>query len=342
MEILTLIAVLAGFYVVWNIGANDTANCVGTALGGRILSHRLALSIVIIFVILGASLEGWKNMRTVGEGIVIGAGGTNPLSSAPSAVIAALLATGVWLSVATGLGIPVSTSQAMVGSVIGTGALLSYIKPDGLTSWVQPSVLGAIAISWILNPVFAGIMAYVISRAIAPFLRKIKNLIVLNRVLIILVIAATAATAYALGANDVGTSTGAIYAFFSGSEGNEGLMMAVGVFGGIGLSIGALTYSHKVIRTLGRGITKLDALSAFAAQLSGALTVWSFVQFGIPVSTTQAMVGAVVGVGLAKGMKTVSGRKVGLIGAAWILGPLITCMLSFGLGWLLLGLDLMP
>ncbi|HDI13021.1 MAG TPA: inorganic phosphate transporter, partial [Hadesarchaea archaeon] len=111
---------------------------------------------------------------------------------------------------------------------------------------------------------------------------------------------------------------------------------------GIGLSIGALTYSHKVIRTLGRGITKLDALSAFAAQLSGALTVWSFVQFGIPVSTTQAMVGAVVGVGLAKGMKTVSGRKVGLIGAAWILGPLITCMLSFGLGWLLLGLDLMP
>ncbi|HID60507.1 MAG TPA: phosphate permease, partial [Hadesarchaea archaeon] len=169
-------------------------------------------------------------------------------------------------------------------------------------------------------------------------LRNIKNLILLNRVLIALIIAATAAAAYALGANDVGTSTGAIYAFFGGDGTSEGFKVLIGILGGTGLAVGALTYSRRVMRTVGSGITKLDASSAFAAQLGAAITVWSFVQLRIPVSTTQAVVGAVVGVGLVKGAKTVSGRKLGRIGVAWVLGPVITCLLSLALGWVFLGL----
>jgi len=97
-----------------------------------------------------------------------------------------------------------------------------------------------------------------------------------------------------------------------------------------------LTYSRKVMHTVGTGITRLDALTAFAAQLGAALTVWSFVQFGIPVSTTQAIVGAVAGAGLVKGAAAVSGRKLGHIGIAWVLTPAITCTFSFLLGWLFL------
>ncbi len=337
IELIAIVALLAGFYVAWNIGANDSANCVGTAVGGRILSYRLAIAIVILFVLLGAVLEGWKNMKTVGEDIVIGPGGTNPLSNVPQVAIAALLAAGLWVMTATRLGIPVSTSQSMVGAVIGAGLLLSYAQPDVIES-VQFGTLGIIAISWILNPMFAALLAFILLKAFTPPLRRIKNIVLLNQVLMVLVIVASAFTAYALGANDVGTSTGVVYAFFRGGGPDFRLMLLIGLFGGVALAVGVVTYSRRVMHTVGTGITRLDALTAFAAQMGAAITVWSFVQFHIPVSTTQAIIGAVAGAGLVKGAAAVSGRKLGHIGIAWVLTPAIACALSFLLGWLFLGL----
>ncbi len=335
IELIAVVALLAGFYVAWNIGANDSANCVGAAVGGRILSHRRAIVIVILFVLLGAVLEGWKNMKTVGEAIVIGSGGVNPLSNIPQAAIAALLAAGVWVTIATTRGLPVSTSQSMVGAVIGAGLLISYTQP-GIGASVQFGVLGTIAIAWVLNPFIAALLAFILLKALGPPLRKIRNIVLLNQVLTILVIVASASAAYALGANDVGASTGAVYAFFGGGGLDFRLMMLIGLFGGVALAVGVLTYSRKVMHTVSTGITRLDALTAFAAQVGAALTVWSFVQFGIPVSTTQAIVGAVAGAGLVKGAAAVSGRKLGHIGMAWALTPAITCVFSFLLGWLFL------
>ena len=334
VEPIAIAVLLSGFFVAWSIGANGSGDCIGTAVGGRILSYRRALVILILFVLLGAGLEGWKNMRTIGEGIVTGPSGTNPLSDVPRVIISTLLATGIWTTITTVWGLPISTSQSMVGAVIGAGLLLS---PGGAEINIQFGTLGAIAISWVLSPIFAILLAFTISKTISPLLRRIKNIVVLNQVSLILVIATSAATAYALGANDVGASTGTIYAFFGGGA-NQSLMMLIGLFGGIGLAVGALTYSRKVMHTMGSGITRLDALSASAAQLGAAITVWSFVQFRIPVSTTQAIVGAVTGVGLVKGASAVSGRKLSHIWIVWILGPIITCVLSIVLGWLLLTL----
>ncbi|MDH5443373.1 MAG: anion permease [Hadesarchaea archaeon] len=333
IELIAVVALLAGFYlVVWNVGANGSANCVGAAVGGRILSYRRAIVIVILFVLLGAVLEGWKNMKTVGEGIVIGAGGVNPLSKIPQAAIAALLAAGIWVTIVTVKGLPVSTSQATVGAIVGAGLLISYTQA-GIGASVQFGVLGTIVVAWVLSPFIAALLAFILFKALGPPLRKIKNIVLLNQVLTILVIVASAFVAYALGANDVGASTGAVYAFFEGGGPDFRL---IGLFGGIALAVGVLTYSRKVMHTVGTGITRLDALTAFAAQLGAALTVWSFVQFGIPVSTTQAIVGAVAGAGLVKGAAAVSRRKLGHIGIAWVLTPAITCTFSFLLGWLFL------
>ncbi|KUO39190.1 MAG: hypothetical protein AVW05_01850 [Hadesarchaea archaeon DG-33] len=333
IELIAVVALLAGFYlVVWNVGANGSANCVGAAVGGRILSYRRAIVIVILFVLLGAVLEGWKNMKTVGEGIVIGAGGVNPLSKIPQAAIAALLAAGIWVTIVTVKGLPVSTSQATVGAVVGAGLLISYTQA-GIGASVQFGVLGTIVVAWVLSPFIAALLAFILLKALGPPLRKIKNIVLLNQVLTILVIVASAFVAYALGANDVGASTGAVYAFFEGGGPDFRL---IGLFGGIALAVGVLTYSRKVMHTVGTGITRLDALTAFAAQLGAALTVWSFVQFGIPVSTTQAIVGAVAGAGLVKGAAAVSRRKLGHIGIAWVLTPAVTCTFSFLLGWLFL------
>lgn len=337
IELIAIVAILAGFYVAWNIGANDSANCVGTAVGGRILSYRRAIAIVILFVLLGAVLEGWKNMKTVGENIIIVSDGTNPLSEVPRVAIAALLAAGIWVTTATTLRLPVSTSQSMVGAVIGAGLLLSYAQPD-IGASVQFGTLSIIAISWVLNPMFAAILAFILLKAFTPPLRRIKNIVLLNQVLMILVIVASASTAYALGANDIGTSTGVVYAFFGGDGLDFRLMLLIGLFGGVALAVGVVTYSRRVMHTVGTGITRLDALTAFAAQMGAAITVWSFVQFHIPVSTTQAIIGAVAGAGLVKGAAAVSGRKLGHIGIAWVLTPAVACTLSFLLGWLFLGL----
>ncbi len=337
IELIAIVALLAGFYVAWNIGANDSANCVGTAVGGRILSYRRAIAIVILFVLLGAVLEGWKNMKTVGEDIIIVSDGTNPLSEVPRVAIAALLAAGIWVTTATTLRLPVSTAQSMVGAVIGAGLLLSYAQPD-IGASVQFGTLSIIAISWLLNPMFAAILAFILLKAFTPPLRRIKNIVLLNQVLMILIIVASASTAYALGANDIGTSTGVVYAFFGGDGLDFRLMLLIGLFGGVALAVGVVTYSRRVMHTVGTGITRLDALTAFAAQMGAAITVWSFVQFHIPVSTTQAIIGAVAGAGLVKGAAAVSGRKLGHIGIAWVLTPAVACALSFLLGWLFLGL----
>lgn len=327
-------ALLAGFYVAWNIGANDSANCIGTAVGGRILPYRRAIVILILFVLLGATLEGWKNMRTVGEGILVGPKGTNPLSDFPLAAIASLLASGYWVMMATTMGLPVSTSQSMVGSVVGAGLLLSYT--EGGAASVRLGVFTHILVSWLLNPAIAAVLAFLLFRAISLPFRRMKNIILLNRMLVLLMSAAIAASAYSLGANDVGSSAGAVYASF---RSDSGLMRVIGLLGGIALAAGALSYGRKVMYTVGMGISKLDPLTASAAQFGAAITVWSFVQFGIPVSTTQAIVGAVAGAGLVRGVAAVSRRKLRRIWVAWTLTPLITCMLSFIIGRLFLGLS---
>lgn len=330
-----IIIILGGFFVAWNIGANDTANCVGVAIGGRTLSYRRAIAIVMLFVLLGAVLEGWKNMKTVGEGIIIpGPGGANPLKEIPLATVAALIAAGLWVLIATVFGLPISTSQSMVGAVIGAGILITAMQPQ-LGASIQYSKLGAIGISWVLNPIIAAIVAFVLLKVVSRAIRRAKNIMLINQVLVILILVAAAYSAYTLGANDVGTSTGAVYAYLGGSAQTAQI---VALFGAVALAVGTITFSRRVISTVGSGITILDPLTAFAAQFGAALTVWSFVQFAMPVSTSQAIVGAVAGAGLVKGASAVSKKKLGRIGIAWVLTPIISCLLSLAIGWVLLRL----
>lgn len=329
--LIEIIVLLAGFFVAWNIGANDTSNCVGAGIGARIISYRRAIMIVVLFFLLGAMLEGWKNMKTVGEGIITpGPSGVNPISAVPLATVAALIAAGVWVLLATVFGLPISTSHSMIGAVIGLGFLINLTHP-GLGAGIQYDKLVAIFASWLLNPGMAALCAFLIFKLVSPLLRRIKNLILFNQVLIVLIIAASAYGAYAIGANDVGTSTGLINKFFGGAP------QIVALFGAVALSIGSITFSRRVIQTVGGGITVLDSVGAFSAQLGSAFTIWFFVQFGIPVSTSHAIVGAVIGAGLVKGTAAVSTKKLRHIVLAWILTPIVACALSFAIGWILLG-----
>ncbi|MFH1821742.1 MAG: inorganic phosphate transporter, partial [Methanobacteriota archaeon] len=217
LYLIELLVLIVGFFVAWNIGANNTANCVGVSVGSRILSYRQAIAIAIIFVILGTTLEGWKNMKTVGEGIILsGPTGENPLSAVPYAAVASLIASGLWMLFATLLGLPMSVSLSTVGAVMGAGFLISVFYP-GMGVGLNYGKLGAIVISWILNPLIAAAASLAIFKTVSLTLHRIRNVLMVNQVLKIFILVASAYSAYALGANDVGTSVGVVYAFFGGS-----------------------------------------------------------------------------------------------------------------------------
>jgi len=318
------IAIVAlGFFVAWNIGANDTANCIGTAVGSGIITKKRALLIVAFFVLLGASLEGWKNMKTVGEGILIPGVGGNPLAdpSLSFLVIAILAAAGSWVLLATFFGMPISTSQSMIGAVLGSGIFLSLTRPE-IGVGVNYRKIGGIALSWVLNPMFAALIATLLMIILRSLIRTTRGLLAINRILTILILISAAYSAYTLGANDVGTSTGVIYAKMGWST------RLTAVFGALALIVGAITFSSRVIGTVGKGIVPLDAISAFAAQFGAAMTVWFFVQLGIPVSTSQALVGGIAGVGLAKRSSMINKRNLLKISVAWVATPLIVCLIS--------------
>ena len=307
---------LAGAYVGWNIGANDAGNCIGTTVGAGLLSYRKAIILVSVFVILGAVLQGGSVMKTIGKGIV-----TSDLSTL--AIITALLSSGFFVTLATFFKIPVSTSQAIVGGVAGVGFAAG--------ADMNLAKIGTIAQVWVVCPILTGVIAFLIYATTRFLLKRLSSDSFWQKAPNVLLVISAAYVAFALGANDVGNAMGPI----------ANLPDAIhpgwlGLLGGVALAIGALTFGKRVVETVGSGITPLDTVSAFSAQMSAAFAVHFFSILGIPVSTSQAVVGALIGVGLYHGVRTVKLKKLGVIAVGWVATPTAAGLFSFGLYRLLL------
>jgi PiT family inorganic phosphate transporter len=231
------------------------------------------------------------------------------------------------------LKLPVSTPQAIVGAVIGAGLAIPLVS--GVQAQVQLGELLTIIIGWVVVPFAAALFAFMLFTALKRGLRRVENLMTLNRVLSALVVVAFALTAYSQGANDVGAAMGVLSSFVGGGGYSIYLL---GLFGVVGMLIGAVLSRGRVLTTIGTGITRLDPQTAFAAQVGAALSVWVCIQFGIPVSITQALVGGIVGVGLTSGIAAVNRRKLTQVGAVWILIPPLACLLSMLLSALALSI----
>lgn len=329
IEFITLIALLASFYIAWNIGANDMANAMGTAVGARVLTYRRAVGLLIMLVALGAALEGYKVMKPVGEQIVMGEDPSiSPFSALPWVVAVALVCAGLWVTLQTKLGYPVSTHQAIIGALAGSGVAM------GMFSTVVTKVnwwkLLTIAEAWVLTPIVAAFFAFLLYRIFEVPIKRIKAPEKLNLIFSLAAVVGGCYVAYVMGANDVGTAMGAMYAVGKGGSAAT-FMQQLALLGAVGVAVGSLTYSRRVMETVGMGITPLGPMTAFVAQFGAALTVHLFTQWGLPVSTSQAIVGGVAGAGLVRGMAAVSGHKLGGIMIAWISTPTISMLLAFGL-----------
>jgi PiT family inorganic phosphate transporter len=391
-DILIILACVFGLFMAWGVGANDVANAMGTSVGSKALTIRQAIIIAILFEFAGAYLAGGAVTATIRKGII------DPvlLAGTPELLVfgmlAALLAAGIWLLVATHFGWPVSTTHTIVGAIVGFAAV--GISVDAV-AWGKVSTIVA---SWVVSPVLAGSLAFMLFRSIQklildtadPFAnakryvpvytfmvgfiiamvtftkglkhiglgigfgeslfysvlagvavgllglylqRNIKQNAAENRdyhfagvekVFGVLMMFTACAMAFAHGSNDVANAIGPLAAVVSvvGAGGDIAQKSAMPqwilLLGGGGIVLGLVMYGHKVIATVGTNITELTPSRGFAATLAAATTVVIASGTGLPISTTHTLVGAVLGVGIARGLSSVNLRVVGTIFMSWV------------------------
>ncbi len=385
------LAVVFGVFMAWGIGANDVANAMATSVGSRALTIKQAILVAAIFEFLGAILAGGEVTSTIRKGIV----DAELLADRPEQLIygmlAALLAAGTWLMIASRNGWPVSTTHSIVGATVGFAAV--GIGFDA----VQWNTVGNIVMSWVASPLTAGFIAYLLYRSVqrlilfqkdpvgkarryvpvyiflaaftvtlvtilkglkhvgldlsmrdsyllafavavviaiigAIFIQRIKpdpkaekaqHFHTVERIFGVLMVITACAMAFAHGSNDVANAIGPLAAVISIAQ--TGVVSAesavpiwVLVLGGAGIVVGLATYGRHVIATVGNKITQLTPSRGFAAGVAAATTIVIASGTGMPISTTHTLVGAVLGVGLARGIDAIDLRVVGRIFVSWV------------------------
>ena len=235
--------------------------------------------------------------------------------------IISTLAAAVTVNVMSRLGLPVSTSQAIIGSIIG----LSFLNRTP----VNYAKLVKVFICWILTPIGSVLFAFILYKLLAViWQRRTKNLITFNSTVKLLSVLIGCYAAYGLGANNVANVMGT----FVGA--NLISPFWATVMGGASICIGVLTYSRNVMYTVGKKLTPLDPFSALVVVLAEAVTLHIFAMVGVPVSSSQAVVGAVVGVGLVKGTGVINRTALVMILVGWVLALIGSAAVAYVMGWI--------
>jgi len=300
-------SLLGGVFLGWSLGANDAANAFGSAVSSRMIKFWAAALLAALFVLLGALFEGRAGIETL-RGLT----SLTLKQAVVSSVSAALTVT-----IMTLLKLPVSTSQAVVGAILGMGFYNRAIDLSGL---------GKVVVCWFGTPIGGLVIAALLYKLMGTFYNRARIDVFGSDILLrtALVIVGSYA-AYALGANNVANVT----AVFVGAGTLS--IFAAALIGGLSIGFGILTGSRRVMETVGRRLVRLDPFSALVVVLSEGITVHLYTKVGVPVSTSQALIGAVIGVGLIKGIKTVSRRTLRNILMGWFLTPVVACFIAAAL-----------
>ena len=382
------VAGILALYMAWAIGANDVANAMGTSVGSGALTVWGAILVAAIFEFAGAFFAGGQVTDTVRKGMLdVSLVDRDQLIYG---MLGSLAAAGTLLVGATWFGLPVSTTHAIVGAIVGFGVV--SVGPE-VVNWGK---IGQIVLSWLTSPLIAGVFAFVIFqitrakvldtkdpvaqiRKLGPiffflvffiiglvtlfkglkplklnleltealmgsillgfigagvgvfFIRRVElgqedpkhRFSRVEKIFVVLQILTACAIAFAHGSNDVANAIGplaAISSAISGADlgGKASVSPWMLAIGGIGIVFGLATWGYRVMETVGKRITELTPSRGFAAQLAAATTIVVASRLGIPVSTTHTLVGAVLGVGLARGISALDMRVVGKIIASWV------------------------
>jgi PiT family inorganic phosphate transporter len=302
-----MLSLAGGIFLGWSLGANDASNVIGPAVTSRMLRFTTAALLASFFVLMGALLQGRSGIQTLS--------GLTGMTLDQAVMVS--ISAGLTVTLMTIGRLPVSTSQAVVGAIIGIGFGNKYVDMTGL---------GKVVTCWVGTPVGGAIMAVVIYWTLAAVNNRLRlNLLESDAFFRIGLVAAGAYGAFALGANNVANVT-AVYV----GAGHLS-MTAATLIGGLSIGLGILTFSKRVMVTVGSRLVRLDPFSALVVLLAQAITVHFYTFVGVPVSTSQAVIGAVIGIGLLKGIRTVNTRTLLSILSGWFLTPVIAAALVLGM-----------
>jgi PiT family inorganic phosphate transporter len=392
-QLFIVFSALCSFFMAWGIGANDVANAMGTSVGSKAISLRQAVLIAVIFEIAGSLLAGGQVTDTIRSRII----DVGLLSNTPHVfvygMLAALLAAGSWLIIATYFGWPVSTTHSIVGAVVGFGLI---VLDSNVIHWAY--VL-TIALSWVIAPILAGVLSYILFRSVQRLIfeqaKPIKQakyyvplyifvtafvifivtlisglshiglhlsswknfliaillstlmaflgqwglnqmhfkkkqtpnteLVAIEKIFSILMIFTACAMAFAHGSNDVANAIGPLAAIVgivhSGGQitASAEVPLWILLLGGLGIILGLSTYGYRIIAIVGSTITQMTPSRGFAAQLACASTVIIASGIGLPISTSHTLVGAIFGVGFARGIGALNLNVIRNIFLSWII-----------------------
>jgi inorganic phosphate transporter, PiT family len=386
-------AIALCFFMTWGVGANDLANVMSTTMGSKAVTVKQAMIIAVVFEFAGAFLGGSGVTETMRDGII----NSSELLHQPliliEGMLGVLLACTFWMNLASYLGVPVSITNALVGSMVGFGSVV--LGPNAI-HWDQ---VYHIAIGWVTSPLIAGITSYILFISIQqtifvksdplekaklyvpiylflvgsvlsfitvfkglnhfdihlnlkqnlavtlatsiiititgmifikripemPRIRRRERFLQVEKYFAVLMALTACAMVFAHGSNDVALAVGPLTIIHSlminpsQPLGGDNYPAWIILLGCVGVISGLLMYGRKVIETVGSSITALTPSRAFAATLAAATTVVVATSTGIPVSATQTLVGAVLGVGLARGIGALNLIVIRNIFMSWVL-----------------------
>lgn len=334
MDVSVLLFLTSGLFLGWALGANDAANVFGTAVGARMVKFSTAAIVCSVFVILGAVVSGAGAAHTLGR--------LGTITALPGAFMAAFSA-GLSVYLMTKGGIAVSTTQAIVGSIIGWNLF------SGTAT--ESSALVKIVSTWVFCPLLAAGIAIILYKLVIAILNHTSiHILRADAYTRLGLLAAGAFGAYSLGANNIGNVVGVFIPsspFTDFSLGDVFTLTSVEqlfLVGALAIAIGVITYSRRVMMTIGRDMIPLSPVAAWVAVVSHSLVLFLFASKGleafldsyglptfplVPVSSSQAVVGAVLGIALLRGGRNIRWPVVASIVAGWVLTPVVAGIICF-------------
>ena len=334
MEVSVLLFLTSGLFLGWALGANDAANVFGTAVGTRMIRFSTAAIICSVFVILGAVLSGAGTAHTLGK---LGA-----ISTLPGAFMAALAAA-LAVYFMTKAGLPVSTTQAIVGGIIGWN-LFSATSTD-------IDSLETILSTWVVCPILSAVIAMALYKLVVWVLNYQKmHLLRTDAYTRLGLVLAGAFGAYSLGANNIGNVMGVFVSSSPFTDFSVADLFTISsaqqlfLIGGVSIAVGVMTYSKRVMLTIGGGLMPLSPIAAWVVVVAHSIVLILFASQGleaflmsyglptiplVPVSSSQAVVGAVLGIAVIKGGRGILWGVLGSIGLGWVVTPIIAGIICF-------------
>ncbi len=328
-----LFFITSGLFLGWSLGANDAANIFGSAVGTRMVSFKRAAIIASVFVIIGAVFQGEGASHTLGK-----LGSVNALGGSFTVALAAAI-TVYWM---TRLKVPVSTTQAIVGAIIGWNLFSG--NPTDMSS------LYKIVTTWITGPVLGALFAVLLYLLLKAVKRRTSIHMVKYESYIrtgLLIVGAFGS--YSLGANNIANVMGVFVPAIKLPDLDLGIITLNGgqqlfLLGGIAIAFGIVTYSERVMRTVGNNLLELNADTALIIVLAHSLVLFIFSSTAlsdfikslglpgipmVPVSSSQVIVGAIIGIGLLKGVGNINFKTLGEVFQGWVTTPVIALVISY-------------